>query len=151
MGEILYVFANALSSQRDYKNSNFYISLSKFLNPKFLSYDTLLAENLTILKKDDDDSQESDAEKLTEPSVKGKILNALAYIEWVTLNSDGVQTLFEDAKQSGSVAALVNLALLHLKRGDLAGASQYLKEVSRRKLWVSYPALEKQVQEVLSI
>ena len=57
LGEILYVFANALSSQRDYKNSNFYISLSKFLNPKFLSYDTLLAENLTILKKDDDANQ----------------------------------------------------------------------------------------------
>ena len=33
MGEIFYIFANALSSQRDYNLSNFYISLSKFLNP----------------------------------------------------------------------------------------------------------------------
>ena len=37
MGEIFYIFANALSSQGDYKLSNFYISLSKFLNPNFLS------------------------------------------------------------------------------------------------------------------
>ena len=54
MGEMLYIFANALSSQGDYKLSNFYISLSKFLNPNFLFYNTLLAENLTILKRDDD-------------------------------------------------------------------------------------------------
>ena len=51
MGEIFYIFANALSSQRDYKLSNFYISLSKFLNPNFLSYDALLAENFFDLKK----------------------------------------------------------------------------------------------------
>ena len=54
MGEIFYIFANALSSQRDYNLSNFYISLSKFLNPNFLSYDALLAENFFILKKNDD-------------------------------------------------------------------------------------------------
>ena len=54
MGEIFYIFANALSSQGDYKLSNFYISLSKFLNPNFLSYDTLLAENFFILKKNHD-------------------------------------------------------------------------------------------------
>ena len=54
MGEILYIFANGLSSQGDYKLSNFYISLSKFLNSDFLSYNTLLAENLTILKRNDD-------------------------------------------------------------------------------------------------
>jgi len=54
MGEVFYVFANALSSQRDYKLSNFYISLSKFLNPNFLSYDALLAENFFILKKNQD-------------------------------------------------------------------------------------------------
>ena len=51
MGEVFYIFANALSSQRDYKLSNFYISLAKFLNPDFLSHDALLAENFFILKK----------------------------------------------------------------------------------------------------
>ena len=54
LGEILYVFANAMSSQREYKLSNLYINLSKFLNPKFKSYDTLLAENYIILKRNKD-------------------------------------------------------------------------------------------------
>ncbi len=51
LAEVLYVLANALSTQKDYKLSNFYISLSKFLNPNFLSFDSLLAENLYVLKK----------------------------------------------------------------------------------------------------
>jgi len=51
VAEIFYVLANLLSSQGDYKLSNFYINLSKFLNPNFKSYDTLLAENFIILNK----------------------------------------------------------------------------------------------------
>ncbi len=51
LAEILYAFANALSTQQSYKLSNFYISLSKFLNPNFLSYDALLAENFVMLEK----------------------------------------------------------------------------------------------------
>ena len=43
--EILYITANALSSQSIYPLSNFYLNLSKFLNEDFHSYDTLLAEN----------------------------------------------------------------------------------------------------------
>jgi tetratricopeptide (TPR) repeat protein len=43
--EILYVTANALSSQSIYPLSNFYLNLAKFLNEDFHSYDTLLAEN----------------------------------------------------------------------------------------------------------
>ena len=54
MAEIFYIYANALSSQGDYKLSNFYINLSKFLNPKFMSYDALLAENFFILKKNNE-------------------------------------------------------------------------------------------------
>ncbi len=54
MGEILFVFGNALSSQSDYTLSNFYINLAKFLNPNFKSYDTLLAENFFVLKRYDD-------------------------------------------------------------------------------------------------
>ena len=54
MGEIFYIFSNALSAQRDYKLSNFYINLAKFLNPNFLSYDALLAENFFILQKNHD-------------------------------------------------------------------------------------------------
>ena len=54
MGEVFYVLANAFSSQGNYRLSNFYINLSKFLNPSFLSYDTLLAENFYALKMNDD-------------------------------------------------------------------------------------------------
>ena len=51
LAEILYAFANALSVQKKYELSNLYINLSKFLNPNFLSYNALLAENLLMLKK----------------------------------------------------------------------------------------------------
>ncbi len=43
--EILYITANALSSQSIYPLSNFYLNLSKYLNKDFHSFDTLLAEN----------------------------------------------------------------------------------------------------------
>jgi tetratricopeptide (TPR) repeat protein len=45
IAEILYVTANALSSQSIYPLSNFYLNLAKYLNGDFHSYDTLLAEN----------------------------------------------------------------------------------------------------------
>ncbi len=45
IAEILYITANALSSQDVYKISNFYLNLSKYLNKDFNSFDTLLAEN----------------------------------------------------------------------------------------------------------
>ena len=51
LAEIFYAFANALSVQKRYELSNLYINLSKYLNPDFLSYDALLAENLLMLKK----------------------------------------------------------------------------------------------------
>ena len=53
MAEVFYILANVLSAQENYKLSNFYINLSKFLNPNFLSYDSLLAENFFVLKKYD--------------------------------------------------------------------------------------------------
>ena len=51
IAEVFYVLANALSSTSNYHLSNFYINLSKYLNPQFLSYQSLLAENFLILKK----------------------------------------------------------------------------------------------------
>jgi tetratricopeptide (TPR) repeat protein len=45
VAEILYITANALSSQSIYTLSNFYLNLAKFLNKDFHSFDTLLAEN----------------------------------------------------------------------------------------------------------
>ncbi len=51
LAEIFYVIANALSVQGNYELSNFYVNLSKYLNPNFLSYNSLLAENYAVLKK----------------------------------------------------------------------------------------------------
>tara|TARA_B100000579_G_C22813974_1_gene846783 strand:- start:277 stop:1971 length:1695 start_codon:yes stop_codon:yes gene_type:complete len=45
IAEILYITANALSSQQIFSLSNFYLNISKFLNDNFNSFDTLLAEN----------------------------------------------------------------------------------------------------------
>ena len=45
IAEILYITANALSSQSLYSFSNFYLNLAKYLNEDFHSYNTLLAEN----------------------------------------------------------------------------------------------------------
>ena len=43
--EILYISANALSSESIYQLSNFYLNLSMYLNDKFHTFNTLLAEN----------------------------------------------------------------------------------------------------------
>ena len=45
IAELLYITANALSTQSILSMSNFYINLSKYLNQNFFSYNTLLAEN----------------------------------------------------------------------------------------------------------
>ena len=45
VAEILYITANALSSQYIYTFSNFYLNLSKYLNKNFHSINALLAEN----------------------------------------------------------------------------------------------------------
>ena len=45
VAELLYIAANALSSQSYFQTSNFYLNFSKYLNKNFYSFDTLLAEN----------------------------------------------------------------------------------------------------------
>ena len=45
VAEILYITANALSSQSIYPLSNFYLNLAKYLNKDFHEFDTLIAEN----------------------------------------------------------------------------------------------------------
>tara|TARA_E500000178_G_C16989659_1_gene740165 strand:- start:81 stop:1781 length:1701 start_codon:yes stop_codon:yes gene_type:complete len=49
LSEFFYVVSNALSSQGFYSISNFYLSLSKFLNPDFISHDVLYAENSILI------------------------------------------------------------------------------------------------------
>ena len=51
VAEILYIAANALSSQSIYAFSNFYLNLSKYLNEDFYAFNTLLAENFYKIEK----------------------------------------------------------------------------------------------------
>ena len=46
IAEIFYVVSGALASQNNYMGSNFYLNFAKYLNPNFVSYDTLYANNL---------------------------------------------------------------------------------------------------------
>jgi len=54
IAEILYIVANGLASQENYIASNFYLNLAKYLNPYFVSYEILYAENFFIIKKYDE-------------------------------------------------------------------------------------------------
>ena len=49
--EILYIAANLLSSEHSFVLSNFYLSLAKYLNPNFISFDTLYAENFYMMNR----------------------------------------------------------------------------------------------------
>ena len=50
IAELFYITANALSVQDIISMSNFYISLAKYLNQNFFSYNNLLAENFLKVK-----------------------------------------------------------------------------------------------------
>ena len=51
LAEFFYVLANLLSNEENYRLSNFYFKISEFLNEKFLTNKTLLAENFYYQKK----------------------------------------------------------------------------------------------------
>tara|TARA_B100000686_G_scaffold348416_1_gene439417 strand:+ start:746 stop:2461 length:1716 start_codon:yes stop_codon:yes gene_type:complete len=51
LAEFFYIIANLYSSERSYQLSNFYLRISIFLNNKFLTNKTLLAENFFFQKK----------------------------------------------------------------------------------------------------
>ena len=50
VGEFLFLISNLFSSQKEFEKSNFYLSLSNYLNPKFVFNLSLVAENLYINK-----------------------------------------------------------------------------------------------------
>ena len=52
LAEFFYIIANLYSSQEEFQLSNFYLRISLFLNKKFMSNKTLLAENFHYLKKE---------------------------------------------------------------------------------------------------
>jgi len=51
IAEILYIVSNALTTQKNYVASNFYLNLAKYLNPNFTSFNQLYAENFLLIKE----------------------------------------------------------------------------------------------------
>ena len=52
LAEIFFLISNLYSSQEDYDMSNFYLSISNYLNPKFKFNLSLAAENYYLMNKD---------------------------------------------------------------------------------------------------
>jgi len=50
IGEFLFIISNLFSSQNEFEKSNFYLSLSNYINPKFVFNLSLVAENLYLNK-----------------------------------------------------------------------------------------------------
>ncbi len=50
LSEFLFLISNLYSSQNEFKKSNFYLNLSRYLNPKFVFNLSLVAENLYLSK-----------------------------------------------------------------------------------------------------
>ena len=50
LGEFLFLISNLYSSQNEFEKSNFYLSLSNYLNPKFIFNLSLVAENFYLNK-----------------------------------------------------------------------------------------------------
>ena len=51
IAEIFFVTSSIFASQNNYISSNFYLRLAKYLNPNFVSFDVLFAENLFLLQE----------------------------------------------------------------------------------------------------
>lgn len=82
-------------------------------------------------------------------SLEGRILNALAYIEWRSANPEAIITLFEKAAEAGSHLAHVNLSLIHLKEGRLEKGLHHLRSASDGGAFAPIPALQKFVDDLL--
>jgi len=50
IAEIFYIVSSGLSAQNNYATSNFYLSLAKYLNPNFVSFDNFYARNFYIIQ-----------------------------------------------------------------------------------------------------
>ena len=51
IAEIFFVTSSIFASQNNYISSNFYLRLAKYLNPNFVSFDVLFAENLFLIQE----------------------------------------------------------------------------------------------------
>ncbi len=92
--EIIYIAANAFSSQSIFTLSNFYLNLSKYLNNNFYAFDTLLAENFYKI------GDYSNAKKI----YKG-LINKGAAFEWYS-NKQISRILLKEKKKDKSLKLL---------------------------------------------
>ena len=97
IAEILYIVSNVLASQKNYITANFYLSLAKYLNPNFVSFDTLYAENFFLIK------EYEKAEKIyTEIKKKGLFYNwyASKQIASILIKQDKKKDAIKSLKRS---------------------------------------------------
>ena len=94
VAEIIYIAANAFSSQSMFPLSNFYLNLSKYLNNNFYAFDTLLAENFYKI------GDYSNAKKI----YKG-LINKGAAFEWYS-NKQISRILLKEKKKDKSLKLL---------------------------------------------
>ena len=92
--ELIYIAANALSSQSIYPLSNFYLNLSKYLNKNFHAFDTLLAEN--YYKIDDFNSSKK---------IYRKLINRGSAFKWYS-NKQISRILIQEEKKEISINLL---------------------------------------------
>jgi len=57
MAEVFYVVANGLAAQANYITSNYYLNLAEYLNPNFLSFKNLYAENFYSNEKHEESKE----------------------------------------------------------------------------------------------
>ena len=128
IAEILYITANALSSQSIYSLSNFYLNLAKYLNENFHSYDTLLAEN--FYKIDNFEKAKIIYKKL---SKEGK-----AY-HWYS--SKQLARIFIQENNENKALELVNKSYNSLINKDVYQTfdyAEFLKNIEKFKESISY-------------
>jgi tetratricopeptide (TPR) repeat protein len=126
--EIFYIVANAFSAQSNYLLSNFYLNLSKYLNPDFTSFDTLYAENFYQIK-----NYEQSKKIYNKIKKKGKFYNWYASKQISNI-------LFKQTKELDSLENLSN-SFLKIKSptiSEMYDYAEFLKNNKKYKQAINY-------------
>ena len=97
IAEVFYIASNSLAAQNNYRASNFYLDLAKYLNPNFTSYDSLYAENLIAVKE-----YERARKIYTEIKKRGAVYNwyASKQIAFIFIKQDRQEDALNSLKKS---------------------------------------------------
>ena len=97
IAEVFYIASNSLAAQNNYRASNFYLDLAKYLNPNFTSYDSLYAENLIAVKE-----YERARKIYTEIKKRGEVYNwyASKQIAFIFIKQDRQEDALNSLKKS---------------------------------------------------